>query len=236
MGSTTRSPCWQPASSPTLNKSKWHFLGACSSRMGHSQHFGLRNPLPCLPQAPNPSSQAHPGIEALQARAVSTAEHPWVGSEVTPAPGRMVPKKHGLGVMAELLQPVGRWQYWYGAELPRHLGSPPLGLHCLHESLDGPECPISPSPDAPEVDSPALGADRQLPGKVRAAGWGAQHHHGATAPATGSRAAPAELPPHSVPSSRTYLTVRQEAGTSVRMTCSGVGAAPVLPGTLQTPQ
>lgn len=34
----------------------------------------------------------------------------------------------------------------------------------------------------------------------------------------------------------TYLTVRQEAGTLVRMTCSGVGAAPVLPGTLQTPQ
>lgn len=34
----------------------------------------------------------------------------------------------------------------------------------------------------------------------------------------------------------THLTVRQEAGTSVRMTCSGLGAAPALPGTLQTPQ
>lgn len=33
-----------------------------------------------------------------------------------------------------------------------------------------------------------------------------------------------------------YLTVRQEAGTLVRMTCSGVGVAPVLPDTLQTPQ
>lgn len=33
-----------------------------------------------------------------------------------------------------------------------------------------------------------------------------------------------------------YLTVRQEAGTQVRMTCSAVGAAPALPGTLQTPQ
>lgn len=87
MGSTTRSPCWQPASSPTLNKSKWHLSGACSSRVGCCQHPGLGNPLPSLPPAPCPRSQAHPSVQALQASAVGTAQHPRVGGEVTPAPG-----------------------------------------------------------------------------------------------------------------------------------------------------
>lgn len=56
-------------------------------------------------------------------------------------------------------------------------------------------------------------------------------------PVTAQRAAgTAEPAPCKMHYPSTYLTVRQEAGTLVRMTCSGVGAAPILPGTLQTPQ
>lgn len=125
MGSITRSPCWQLASSPTLNKSKWHLSGACSSKLGWCQHPGLGYPL-CYPLlALCPPSRAHPGIQALQAGAVSAAQHPRVCGEVAPAPGRMVPKKHGLGVMAESLQPVGRTPHQCRAELSLLLGSSP---------------------------------------------------------------------------------------------------------------
>lgn len=202
MGSTTRSPCWQLASSPTLNKSKWHLSGACSRKAGCCQHPGLGNPLPHLPPAPCPPSWPHPGVQALQAGAVSIAQHPRVGGEVTPAPGRMVPKKHGLGVVAEPLQPVGR-QCWLRAELPFLLGHPyppTPGDPGVCKPPPSPEHLALPCLDVPKVDSSTPGADSQLPREVRAVGWGTGITVGAGAPTAMGRAAEAaKSPPREVP-------------------------------------
>lgn len=61
-------------------------------------------------QGRSPAATPYLSVNHLHSSAVTHSQHPRVGGEVCPTPGRGVPEHKGLGVLVDLLQPWGDGQ------------------------------------------------------------------------------------------------------------------------------